>query len=85
MLVSVQTKEALSGSSYSDYLVFGRAVLEWRRLQQEGGREERDEYLDTHTLSRASLRFINGKFDLLTDSYKRFYSFIKRSCFSILV
>ncbi|XP_071346753.1 ATP-dependent RNA helicase DHX30 [Trachinotus anak] len=55
-----KAKESLSGFSYSDYLVFSRAVLGWRRLQQEGNREERDEYLDTHTLSRHSLRFING-------------------------
>ncbi|KAM9349131.1 ATP-dependent RNA helicase DHX30 [Symphorus nematophorus] len=55
-----KVKEALSGSSYSDYLVFIRAVLGWRRVQQEGDREERDEYLDKHILSRFSLRFING-------------------------
>ncbi|XP_040000586.1 ATP-dependent RNA helicase DHX30 [Xiphias gladius] len=55
-----KAKEALSGSSYSDYLVFSRAVLGWRRVQQEGNREDRDEYLDKHNLSRASLRFING-------------------------
>uniref|UniRef100_A0A3B4X3S5 ATP-dependent RNA helicase DHX30 n=1 Tax=Seriola lalandi dorsalis TaxID=1841481 RepID=A0A3B4X3S5_SERLL len=55
-----KAKEALSGSSYSDYLVFSRAVLGWRRVQHEGNREDRDEYLDTHTLSRTSLRFING-------------------------
>uniref|UniRef100_UPI003AADDFB4 ATP-dependent RNA helicase DHX30 n=1 Tax=Centroberyx gerrardi TaxID=166262 RepID=UPI003AADDFB4 len=53
-------KEALSGSSYSDYLGFSRAVLGWRRVQQEGDREDRQDYLDTHTLSGASLRFING-------------------------
>ncbi|XP_029380368.1 ATP-dependent RNA helicase DHX30 isoform X1 [Echeneis naucrates] len=55
-----KAKEALSGSSYSDYLVFSRAVLGWRKCQQEGSREDRDEYLDNNTLSRASLRFING-------------------------
>ncbi|KAM3604387.1 uncharacterized protein V6R79_010386 [Siganus canaliculatus] len=55
-----KAKEALSDSSYSDYLVFIRAVLGWRRVQQEGDREERDDYLDKHTLSRFSLRFING-------------------------
>lgn len=55
-----KAKEALSGSSYSDYLVFSRAVLGWRKIQQEGDREDRDEFLDRHTLSRASLRFING-------------------------
>ncbi|XP_044076509.1 ATP-dependent RNA helicase DHX30 isoform X2 [Siniperca chuatsi] len=55
-----KVKAALSGCSYSDYLVFIRAVLGWRRVQQEGDREDRDEYLDTHTLSRAGLRFING-------------------------
>ncbi|KAG7214784.1 hypothetical protein INR49_010676 [Caranx melampygus] len=52
--------KALGSSSYSDYLVFSRAVLGWRALQQEGNREDRDDYLDTHTLSRPSLRFING-------------------------
>lgn len=56
----VQVKEALSGCSYSDYLVFIRAVLGWRRVQQEGDREDRDEYLDQNSLSRFSLRFING-------------------------
>ncbi|KAM4605323.1 ATP-dependent RNA helicase DHX30 [Polymixia lowei] len=55
-----KAKEALSGPSYSDYLVFSRAVLGWRRVQQEGHREDRQEYLDSHTLSGASLRFING-------------------------
>ncbi|KAF3699413.1 putative ATP-dependent RNA helicase DHX30 [Channa argus] len=55
-----KAKETLSSSSYSDYLVLSRAVLSWRRLQQEGDREERDEFLDRYTLSRASLRFING-------------------------
>ncbi|XP_070829883.1 ATP-dependent RNA helicase DHX30 [Chaetodon trifascialis] len=55
-----KVKELLSGSSYSDYLVLIRAVLGWRRVQHEGGREERDEYLDTHNLSKFSLRFING-------------------------
>ncbi|KAM6919240.1 ATP-dependent RNA helicase DHX30 [Xenentodon cancila] len=55
-----KAKEALSGSSCSDYLAFSRAVLDWRRVQQEGDREDRDEYLEEHTLSRASLRFISG-------------------------
>lgn len=56
----VQGKEALNRSSYSDYLVFIRGVLGWRKLQQDGDREDRDEYLHKHTLSRFSLRFING-------------------------
>uniref|UniRef100_A0A8C3AZL0 RNA helicase n=1 Tax=Cyclopterus lumpus TaxID=8103 RepID=A0A8C3AZL0_CYCLU len=55
-----KAKEALSRSSSSDYLVFIRAVLGWRRLQHEGDREERDDYLYRHTLSKFSLRFING-------------------------
>ncbi|XP_029308820.1 ATP-dependent RNA helicase DHX30 [Cottoperca gobio] len=55
-----EVKESLSGSSYSDFLVLIRAVLGWRRVQYEGGREDRDEYLDNHILSRLSLRFING-------------------------
>ncbi len=55
-----QVKAALSGSSFSDYLVFIRAVLGWRRVQQEGDREDREEYLVKHTLSRFSLQFING-------------------------
>lgn len=63
MVVSIQAKETLSGSGFSDYLVFSRAVLGWRRLQKGGDREERDEYLDKHTLSRAGLRFINGKLE----------------------
>ncbi|KAK1879280.1 ATP-dependent RNA helicase DHX30 [Dissostichus eleginoides] len=55
-----KVKENLSNSSFSDYLVLIRAVLGWRRVQHEGDREERDEYLGRHTLSRFSLRFING-------------------------
>ncbi|KAM4728420.1 ATP-dependent RNA helicase DHX30 isoform 2-T2 [Anableps anableps] len=55
-----KAKEELSGSSYSDYLVFSRAVLGWRKVQYEGDREDRDEYLDKYTLSKGSLRFING-------------------------
>ncbi|KAK9538545.1 hypothetical protein VZT92_003708 [Zoarces viviparus] len=55
-----KVKGNLSGSSYSDYLVFIRAVLGWRRLQHGGDREDRDEYLYKHSLSRFSLRFING-------------------------
>lgn len=58
--VLCQAKENLSGSSYSDYLVFIRAVLGWRRLQQDGDREDRDEYLKQYCLSTFSLRFING-------------------------
>ncbi|KAM9322928.1 ATP-dependent RNA helicase DHX30 [Pholidichthys leucotaenia] len=55
-----KAKEALSGSSYSDYLVFSRVVLGWRKLQQEGNREDRGEFLNKHMLSGSSLRFING-------------------------
>ncbi|XP_054452635.1 ATP-dependent RNA helicase DHX30 [Anoplopoma fimbria] len=55
-----KVKERLSRSSYSDYLVFIRAVLGWRRVQHEGDREDRDEYLHKHNLSWFSLRFING-------------------------
>lgn len=40
--------------------MFIRAVLGWRRVQQEGQRLERAEYLDMHSLSKFSLRFING-------------------------
>lgn len=57
----VQAKEALSGSSYSDYLVVSRAVLGWRKVQHDGNREDRDDFLERHTLSKASLRFINGQ------------------------
>uniref|UniRef100_A0A3Q3K766 ATP-dependent RNA helicase DHX30 n=1 Tax=Monopterus albus TaxID=43700 RepID=A0A3Q3K766_MONAL len=55
-----KAKEDLSGSSCSDYLIFSRAVLGWRRVQWNGDRESRDDYLEQHTLSRAGLRFING-------------------------
>ncbi|XP_061588365.1 ATP-dependent RNA helicase DHX30 [Cololabis saira] len=55
-----KAKEALSGSSCSDYLAFSRAVLGWRRVQQDGDREDRDKYLNEYILSRAGLRFING-------------------------
>ncbi|XP_068587812.1 ATP-dependent RNA helicase DHX30 [Cebidichthys violaceus] len=63
-----KVKGALSRSSYSDYLVFIRAVLGWRRLQHEGDREDRDEYLHKHTLSRFSLRFINGLISQFSDN-----------------
>ncbi|KAL6103838.1 dhx30 [Pungitius sinensis] len=55
-----KVKEDLSDHSYSDFLVFIRAVLGWRRLQHDGDREDRDTYLYKHSLSRFSLRFING-------------------------
>ncbi|XP_077471712.1 ATP-dependent RNA helicase DHX30 [Stigmatopora argus] len=55
-----KAKATLAGSGYSDYLVFSRALLGWRRLQHEGDREDRDRYLEEHSLSRARLRFING-------------------------
>ncbi|TNM98217.1 hypothetical protein fugu_014463 [Takifugu bimaculatus] len=55
-----KVKAELSGSSYSDYLVFIRAVLGWRRLQHAGDGEDRAEYLDRLSLSRFSLRFIKG-------------------------
>lgn len=60
MFLFFQVKAALSGNSYSDYLVFTRAVLGWKRVQHEGDREDRDEYLDRLSLSRFSLRFIKG-------------------------
>ncbi|XP_075953803.1 ATP-dependent RNA helicase DHX30 [Anarhichas minor] len=63
-----KVKGNLSRSSYSDYLVFIRAVLGWRRLQHEGDREDRDEYLYKHTLSRFSLRFINGLISQFSDN-----------------
>lgn len=56
----VQAKEALSDSSYSDYLVFIRAVLGWRKAQFEGDREDKVDYLSKYMLSKFSLRFING-------------------------
>uniref|UniRef100_A0A8C7IKX9 RNA helicase n=1 Tax=Oncorhynchus kisutch TaxID=8019 RepID=A0A8C7IKX9_ONCKI len=55
-----KAKEDLGGSSYSDYLVFSRAVLGWRSVQQERDRETRQDYLNRYTLSGAGLRFING-------------------------
>ncbi|XP_014901138.1 putative ATP-dependent RNA helicase DHX30 [Poecilia latipinna] len=61
-------KEELSGSSYSDYLVFSRAILGWRKVQHEGARGERDDYLDKYTLSRGSLRFINGLISQFSDN-----------------
>lgn len=67
----LQAKETLSGNSYSDYLVFIRAVLGWRRAQQDGNREDRDEFLDQYTLSKFSLRFINGLLKLLAHSQSR--------------
>ncbi|XP_016525140.1 putative ATP-dependent RNA helicase DHX30 [Poecilia formosa] len=64
----VLAKEELSGSSYSDYLVFSRAILGWRKVQHEGARRERDDYLDKYTLSRGSLRFINGLISQFSDN-----------------
>ncbi|KAM7379417.1 hypothetical protein PAMP_004968 [Pampus punctatissimus] len=55
-----KAKASLSRSSCSDYLVFSRAVLGWRRVQQEGNREDRDKYLHNYTLSWNGLRFVNG-------------------------
>ncbi|XP_061776526.1 ATP-dependent RNA helicase DHX30 [Nerophis ophidion] len=65
-----KAKAKLSGSSCSDYLVFSRAVLGWRRLQQEGYREERDDYLQTNILSRPALRFINGLISQFSDNLR---------------
>ncbi|KAG7455080.1 hypothetical protein MATL_G00252680 [Megalops atlanticus] len=53
-----QAKSSLSGSSCSDHLVFSRVVQGWRSAQLD--RESRQQYLDTYTLSGASLRFIHG-------------------------
>ncbi|XP_047445082.1 ATP-dependent RNA helicase DHX30 [Mugil cephalus] len=55
-----KAKEMLSGSSYSDYLVYSRAILGWRTVQREGDREDRDNFVDENTLSRPGLRFIKG-------------------------
>nr|XP_004542827.2 putative ATP-dependent RNA helicase DHX30 [Maylandia zebra] len=63
-----KAKEALSGSSYSDYLVVSRAVLGWRKVQHDGNREDRDDFLERHTLSKASLRFINGLISQFSDN-----------------
>ncbi|XP_035994132.1 ATP-dependent RNA helicase DHX30 isoform X1 [Fundulus heteroclitus] len=63
-----KAKEKLSGSSHSDYLVFSRAVLGWRKVQHEGDREDRDDYLDRYTLSKGSLRFINGLISQFSDN-----------------
>ncbi|XP_072544819.1 ATP-dependent RNA helicase DHX30 [Salminus brasiliensis] len=52
-----KAKKVLSGSSCSDYLVFSRVGQGWRELRD---RESRQEYLDTHSLSGPSLRFIHG-------------------------
>ncbi|XP_054889642.1 ATP-dependent RNA helicase DHX30 [Poeciliopsis prolifica] len=63
-----KAKEELSGSSFSDYLVFSRAILGWRKVQHERNRENRDDYLDRYTLSRGSLRFINGLISQFSDN-----------------
>ncbi|KAF4116977.1 hypothetical protein G5714_001530 [Onychostoma macrolepis] len=52
-----KAKAALSGSSCSDHLVFSRVVQSWKEQQ---GKESKQEFLDTYTLSGASLRFIHG-------------------------
>ncbi|KAM4552301.1 ATP-dependent RNA helicase DHX30 [Odontesthes bonariensis] len=63
-----KAKEALSGSSFSDYLVFSRAVLGWRRVQHEGDRDDREEFTKKYSLSKASLRFINGLISQFCDN-----------------
>uniref|UniRef100_A0AAV2JSC8 RNA helicase n=1 Tax=Knipowitschia caucasica TaxID=637954 RepID=A0AAV2JSC8_KNICA len=63
-----KAKEALTQSNHSDYLVLSEAVSGWRRLQREGDREERDEFLDRYTLSRTSLRYINGLISQFSDN-----------------
>ncbi|XP_076001041.1 ATP-dependent RNA helicase DHX30 [Genypterus blacodes] len=65
-----KAKEALSGSSYSDYLVFSRAVLGWRKVQQERHRGDRQDYLEQYMLSGASLRFINGLVSQFSENLK---------------
>ncbi|XP_038159679.1 ATP-dependent RNA helicase DHX30 isoform X1 [Cyprinodon tularosa] len=63
-----KVKDDLCSSSYSDYLVFSRAVLGWRKVQLEGDREDRDEYLQKYVLSKGSLRFINGLISQFSDN-----------------
>ncbi|KAM8850628.1 ATP-dependent RNA helicase DHX30 [Spinachia spinachia] len=63
-------KENLSDNSYSDFLVFIRAVLGWRQLQHVGDRHDRDAYLYKHSLSRFSLRFINGLIAQFSDNLR---------------
>ncbi|XP_030630684.1 ATP-dependent RNA helicase DHX30 [Chanos chanos] len=53
----IKAKQALCGDSCSDYVVCNRVVQGWREKRD---RQSRQEYLDTHTLSGASLRFIHG-------------------------
>ncbi|XP_028832515.1 ATP-dependent RNA helicase DHX30 [Denticeps clupeoides] len=62
-----KAKAALSGSSCSDYLVFSRAVQGWR---DQPNRESRQEFLDTYTLSGASLRFIQGLTQQFSENLK---------------
>ncbi|KAL0966191.1 hypothetical protein UPYG_G00292100 [Umbra pygmaea] len=63
-----KAKDVLGGSSYSDYLVFSRAVLGWRSVQQERGWDTRQDYLQRYTLSGASLRFIKGLMSQFSDN-----------------
>ncbi|XP_017278017.1 ATP-dependent RNA helicase DHX30 [Kryptolebias marmoratus] len=63
-----KAKEDLSASSFSDYLVFSRAILGWKKAQREGDREDREEYLFNYTLSKPSLRFINGLISQFSDN-----------------
>lgn len=55
-----QVKDELSGRSFSDYLVFIRAVMGWRRVKSGQDQENTAEYLDRLSLSRFSLGFIKG-------------------------
>ncbi|XP_076829005.1 ATP-dependent RNA helicase DHX30 isoform X2 [Brachyhypopomus gauderio] len=52
-----KAKECLSGSSCSDFVAFSRVVQGWREMSD---RQSRQEYLEAHSLSGASLRFISG-------------------------
>ncbi|XP_042353109.1 ATP-dependent RNA helicase DHX30 [Plectropomus leopardus] len=63
-----KAKAALSAASYSDYMVFVRAVLGWRKAQYEGARENRDKHLEKYCLSKFSLRFINGLISQFSDN-----------------
>ncbi|XP_005171140.1 ATP-dependent RNA helicase DHX30 isoform X2 [Danio rerio] len=60
-----KAKAELSGSSGSDYLVFSRVVQSWR---EQHSRDSRQDYLDKHTLSGASLRFIHGLMQQFSDN-----------------
>ncbi|MBN3300413.1 DHX30 helicase, partial [Amia calva] len=63
-----QAKVALSGSSCSDHLAFSRVVQGWRDVLQKRSPAARQQYLEQHSLSQHSLRYIQGLMQQLSEN-----------------